>query len=354
MMNNFKFLLFPLLFCVACTPKFHISGDITGAEGQTIYLEQTSLTGNIVLDSAKVKSNGHFAFAAALPEYPDIYDLRIGGKKLIFAIDSVENNIQVSTTLDSLSVTGNIVGSETTLQIIELRNSLRSNDMDTHKTLAKNIIISNPRSMAAYYAIYQSQNGAYVFDVFEKADRPFYSAVATSFNAYMPDYYRTKALYTQVMNVLTAERQEKQAAAMREYIAQAENAFLDITLPDANDVPQTLSQYRGKIILLDFSLANASRSTQYIFSLRELYNKYHAQGLEIYSVSGDQVKLAWQETVANLPWTAVRGEKGMFEECFTTYNVTALPTLYLFNRKGEIVGRYDSFTELPHQIEKLL
>lgn len=353
-MNNIKFLLFPILFCISCTPKFHIEGTITGAEGKTLYLEQTTLTGIAVLDSAKMKANGSFAFASALPEYPDIYALRIDGKKFIFAIDSVENDLKLHTTFDSLATTGNIEGSTATLQIAELRNSLRNNELSAHKDIAKNIIIANPRSMAAYYAIYQSQNGAYVFNVWDKADRPFYSAVATSFNAYMPEYYRTKALYSQVLNVLNTEREEQHIAAMREFIAQSENAFLDIELPDENGVSQLLSQYKGKIILLDFSLANASFSTNYAFSMRELYNSYHERGLEIYSVSGDQVKVAWQEAVANLPWTTVRGDKGLMEQCFTTYNVTSVPTMFLFNKQGEIVGRFESFTELPHQIEKLL
>ena len=36
--------------------------------------------------------------------------------------------------------------------------------------------------------------------------------------------------------------------------------------------------------------------------MRELYDKYHTKGLEIYMVSLDDNEHFWKESVANLPW----------------------------------------------------
>lgn len=345
-------LAFVLTGCKQST--FRISGEITDAKGKTLYLEQSSLGKPAILDSVVLKENGHFAFKSSLPEYPDIYYLRVENNKLLFVVDSVENDIAINVALADFPLTENIIGSEVSKLIASSRVSLRNNSLEEHKEFAKSLILQNPHSMAAYYALYQQKNGQYVFNPYNQEDMPYYKAVATAFNVYMPNYYRSKALYNQVIGIINEERTAQNNAALRDFIENAENAFFDIVLPDENGQEQALSQYRGGVILLDFSAVAMQNSTAYYFGLKDLYNKYHGQGLNIYSVSADKVKLTWQESAQNLPWTTVRGDAGMAETCFTTYNVGTIPTMFLFNTKGEIMGRFNDFTTLAHEIEKLL
>lgn len=89
----------------------------------------------------------------------------------------------------------------------------------------------------------------------------------------------------------------------------------------------------------------------YTFELRELYNKYHTKGLEIYQVSIDRNKILWESSVENIPWICVRDESGVFAR---NYNVLNLPTIFLINRKGDIVGRFFDFKEIDKEIQKLL
>ena len=178
-------------------PAFTVAGHITGAEDDTLYLEHTTLLETTVVDSCVLDSEGDFSLQAATPAYPDFYRLRIGKRSLPLAVDSTET-ITVTTTKDSLPYTLAIQGSSNSLTIAQLRSTARTASREELREMAKNIIVTNPRSLAAYYAVFFKQKGEYIWNVLDPADRRMYQAVATSFNTWMPKYERTIAIYTQI------------------------------------------------------------------------------------------------------------------------------------------------------------
>ena len=343
-----------VLALIGCqhTPTFTIEGTITHANGETLYLEHTGLVKTTALDSCVLDANGDFKLHAVAPEHPDFYRLRIASQSLPLAIDSTET-IAITASRDSLSHTLAIEGSDNSLAIAQLRATARTASREQLREHAKTIIVTNPRSLAAYYAVFLKQGGQYIWNIFDAADRRMYQAVATSFNVWMPNYERTKALYAQVTDILKAEREMQQQAAMRQLINDAENTILDISLTDDNGITQSLTDLRGKLIILDFSAIEMEQSQGYIFELRELYNRYHNRGVTIYSVSLDRNKLLWEDGVVNLPWTNVyAGEQAI--EVMTRYNVQSIPTLFLLDRRGNVQGRYTNFEQLDADIRKHL
>lgn len=333
-------------------PMFCVTGNITGAEDLTLYLEHTALLQTDLMDSCILDKDGAFSLHATAPAYPDMYRLRIGKQSLLLAVDSTEE-ISVTTSLDSLSTTQSIKGSEASLCIAQLRATARQGSLEQVREHAQQIIVSNPRSLAAYYAVFFKKNGQYIWDISNKADRRMFQAVATSFNTWMPNYARSKALYAQVSDVMKAEKMAVQQMAVKQLIDEADNAFLDIELPDEIGNNQALSSLQGKVIVLDFSAIEMDQSREYIFELRELYNEFHTRGLEIYSVSLDRNKLLWEDGVTNLPWTNVyAGEKSI--EVLSLYNVQTIPTLFLFDKSGMIQGRYTDFKALGTDLPKYL
>ena len=339
---------------VSCqrTSQFTIEGVISNAEGETLYLEHTALMKTSVVDSCILTDDGDFLLQASAPQYPDFYRLRIGGSSLILAVDSTET-ISITATREGLANTLSIEGSDCTSTIAQLRANAHTTSREELREEAQKIIIANPRSLAAYYAVFMKLGKEYIWNIFDPADRRMYQAVATSFNTWMPEYERTKALYAQVTDVMQAERNATNQAVVRQLIDNAENAFLDIALTDDNGITQSLADLRGKVIVLDFSAIEMEQSKGYIFELRELYNQYHNRGLAIYSVSLDRNKLLWEDGVVNLPWTNVyAGEQAI--EVLTRYNVQSLPTLFLLDRKGNVQGRYTDFKQLDTDIRKYL
>lgn len=355
MKNQLSLIFVGFIVLVGCTkqPTFTISGTLTNAADKTIYLEHTALLGTTIVDSCLIDTDGNYSLEAPAPTYPDFYRLRVGSRSLPLAIDSTEH-VQVSASLDSLPYTLNINGSEVSAQMAQLRASARTATRDVLREQTQKIILANPRSLVAYYALFLKQNGLPIWDMADPSDRRLYQAVATSYNLWMPEYNRTKALYNQVLEYMQAERSLRSQLAAQQLIADSENAFLDITLPDAKGQRQSLSQYRGKVIVLDFSSTEMEQYVAYNFELRELYNQYHKQGLEIYSVGIERNLLAWEEATENLPWLTVRALDNEITEVLTRYNVQSLPTLFLFDKEGNVQGRYTDFTALEADINKYL
>jgi glutathione peroxidase-family protein len=350
-----SFLFLCGIVLVGCNqqPTFTISGTITDGQDQKIYLEHTSLVGTTIIDSCVIENNGKFLLESAAPEYPDFYRIRIGQQSLPLIIDSIEQ-IQINSALSELSYTQDISGSESCLQIAKLRAIARKASRDELREASKQMIVANPASLVAYYAVFLKQNGLAVWDITQASDRRLFQAVATSFDLHWPDYDRTIALRNQVLGQLQLERNDRNNQVMQQIIEASENAFLDIALPDHTGKEQKLSSFRGNVIILDFSSTAMQQYSAYNFELRDLYNKYTKQGLTIYSVGIERNQTTWKEAVENLPWTTVMADSNTAQTVLSQYNVQSLPTLFLLDRKGNVQGRYIDFKSLETDIKKYL
>jgi septum formation topological specificity factor MinE len=367
---------------VSCNQKntFKVSGKIQNAAGKTLYFQHNGILETSTLDSVKLDAKGEFSFKSSSPKYPDFYRLKLDNNAITFAIDSCEK-IVINAKAEKFSTDYDISGSETSVQIQKLRKSVLNiqrkvntispkmttevqkaiiavieKDIEIHKEIARKLILQNPRSIVAYFAIYQQVNNVYLFSPFDKADKPYCAAVATSFNVFMPEYVRSKNLYNRVMEAIKEERSAKKAQDWSQILAnQSKNGgYINIELPDKNNVIQKLSALVGKTVLINFTVYKMEQNADYIFALRELYDKYHNRGFEIYQVSLDNDEALWQQAIYNIPWTCVRDLNGANTKYVDLYNISEVPTSYLLNKSGTIVGRYRGFAELQKAIEKNL
>lgn len=352
MKKNLLFAIVIALFA-ACTPKSSINGNIADAEGKTIYLEQVGLTATTLLDSAKLDAKGGFSFAVETPQYPDFYRVRIGGQSVVFAMDSATTEISITGSAKDLNNVS-ISGSETSLDIQRLRNSnfelqrvaiegdtaKVAQMLTAHKRMAQEIVLANPRSAAAYYAINQTIKGAYYMTPYNKEDLPFWNAAATAWDLHYSDYERTKELKQNVLLAISQQRNsELSAQQLVENIT--EEGFIEIALPNRIGETTRLSDYVGKVVLIDFSAYAMEQAAAHTLFLRELYATYNELGLEIYQVSFDADKLLWLEQTRNIPWVCVRDEASVQSTLLATYNISELPTFFLMDKEGNIIGRYN-------------
>ena len=81
-----------MLLFTACNKAsdFTVKGVVSGADGQTMYLENVGISNIELLDSVKLTAAGKFKFTHKRPEFPDFYRLRLNNQLINFAIDSVE------------------------------------------------------------------------------------------------------------------------------------------------------------------------------------------------------------------------------------------------------------------------
>ena len=67
----------------------------------------------------------------------------------------------------------------------------------------------------------------------------------------------------------------------------SETGIIDINLRDMKGNTRKLSELKGKAVIVDFTVYQSAVSATHNYMLRDLYDKYAAQGLEIYQVSLD-------------------------------------------------------------------
>ena len=132
------------------------------------------------------------------------------------------------------------------------------------------------------------------------------------------------------------------------------NGVIELALQDNKGVTRKLTDLKGKVVLLDFHLFAGEQSTKRIMMLRELYNKYHAAGFEIYQVSIDPDEHFWKTSTAALPWISVRDEDGIQGASVAKYNVQSIPTFFLIDRSNTLRSRDVQIKDLDAAIKALL
>lgn len=369
----------------ACTGKsFNISGTITEAKDSVLYLENMSLSGPVAVDSVKLGESGTFSFSEQAPDAPEFYRLRIAGQIINLAVDSTEQ-IEVKAQYPTMSAVYDVTGSEECTKIKEL--ALLQMDLqrridaivaapdlgvsavqdsvlgvtEAYKDQVKRrYIFAEPMKAYAYYALFQTvrlgQMESLIFNPrSSEQDVKVFAAVATSWDTYHPDAERGQNLHNIAIEGMKNVRilQSRQLSNIDPNLVNVSNV-IDINLPDSKGQQRRLTELKGKVVLLDFHVFASEGSTQRIMQLREIYNKYHAQGLEIYQVSLDPDEHFWKTQTAALPWICVRDERGPQSEYLVSYNIQSIPTFFLVGRNSDLDKRDAQIKDLDAEIRSLL
>jgi len=113
---------------------------------------------------------------------------------------------------------------------------------------------------------------------------------------------------------------------------------VDFTLPLLNGTNITLSQFKGKVVFLNFWATWCGPCRSEMPSIEAVYQNLKNKGLEILAVNlGDSKnKVSSFMNEYKLSFTAVLDEKDITG---SYYNVRAIPTTYIIDRRGLIIAR---------------
>ena len=363
-------------------PKFKVEGEVSGADGKMLYLEASALEGIVPLDSVKLKGDGSFAFKQARPVSPEFYRLRVDDKVINFSVDSTET-IQVKAPYTDFATAYTVEGSPNSTKIKELTlkqaklqddvnallQAVQANRIgadvfeDSLSSLLKSYkdevkigyIFAAPNTAAAYFALFQKVNDYLIFDPLNnKEDIKCFAAVATSLNNYYPEADRSRNLYNIAIKGMKNTRTPQQKVLDIPEEVVSETGVIDISLRDMKGNVRKLSELKGKAVILDFTIYQSAVSATHNYMLRDLYDKYAAQGLEIYQVSLDADEHYWKTTADNLPWICVRDGNGIYSSIAASYNVQSVPTLFLVNKSNELSARGEGIKDLEAEVKALL
>ena len=361
--------------------KFTVEGQVANAKDSVLYFENVGLEGINTLDSIKLDEGGSFSFSEEAPATPEFYRLRIADQIINVSIDSTET-VQFKAEYPGMASNYTVSGSdncekikELTLMQMDLQNRAiaiqrnpslgvdEANDsiqrlINAHKEKVKsNYIYKEPMKAYSYFALFQAIGNYLIFNPrTNKDDIKAFAAVATSWDTYYPHAERGQNLHNIAIEGM--KNQRIVAAQNAEFKVEAskvqEAGVLDIALIDNKGQERHLTDLKGKVVLLDFHIFALNDSPKRIIMLRELYNKYQAQGLEIYQVSLDPDEHFWKQQTAALPWISVRDADGMNSQRLMLYNIQAVPDFFLIDRGNNLVKRAAQIKDLEAEIQKLL
>ncbi len=357
-MKKLFLMMVALVALTACNGnKFHIDGTIDGASDTTMLLEQSSNGEWFILDSIKVGKDGKFSVSAEAPEYPCIYQLRMGDQSICFPIDSLDH-LTINSKLPNFSRDYTVTGSEHAEQVMKIdKEAMRyaggkatEAQLQAWKDKLARQIVVDPSGIVAYYTINKYIDGKPLFDPLNDNDLRIIGAVANSFNSFRPNDPRTDYL---VHVLLDGQRRRRSMSAPSDTVFADVASIIDIKLQDYNGKEYKLSQVAAdnRVVLLDFTAYGTDVSPQLNKLLNDIYQSYHSRGLEIYQVSLDQDNVVWREAAKNLPWITVFDPMSIQSQNVGTYNVSGIPTTFII-RGGEIVERVEDATRLKAAVAK--
>ena len=380
-MNRTLTLLTVLFIAVACGKKGNvtISGKIEGGSGKTIYLNRLLTASQIPADSAKIDSKGQFRLKGKA-DAPTFFLLKLSDTNFAtLLLDSLEN-VTVNGSFKNFSSDYTVTGSDNSSKVRELTlrfapakakaDSLSqlyrkhqnmpgytadlerwkkeyTSEVTGYSDYLNDFVKRNPFSMASVYALYQKWDESnYVSNDFQVM-----KTAASALYAIYPKNEQAKALYNNTLNILKEQKNVKLNNLMAQNAVNSPN----IKLPDVSGVDRELWSLHGKYVLLHFWSAKDRTSRIQNQVLVELYAKFKHKGFEIYMVSVDDDKTAWKDAIAEdqLTWINVGDMKGSASALFN-YNIGSVPSNYLLDKEGHIIGKNLKGPELNATLSKIM
>lgn len=358
---------------VGCkSSSVNISGKFVGLNSNVVYLEQMSASGQSIIDSVALATNGAYQFTIEnVSDTPTLYNLVYNNDRIPLLVSRGEN-IEVSALGNALSnytVTGSlesellrkfnkefIEGEVKLSQIVQrypmAKQSEKAKLTKQYNTQYRDIkrkqisfIIEHKENVAAIYALYQRLPGEQYL-VGADSDLIYYRTVADA----LSKQYRTSPYLITLSNDIA--RMEARISLLNTIETRT---YPELAGTDMYGNKVNLSSLEGNIILVDFWSAELGNSNAFNAELKKMYEKYESEGFRVYQVSADTAKATWITAVQEqrLPWISVCDFMGEASPLLRAYNISKLPSNFLIDRKGNIIAKDLYSTALEKRLSEL-
>jgi peroxiredoxin len=369
MMKRSLLILLPLLLLAGCQNKntFTVKGLIREPQKKAVALNRVDVNRLVLIDTSKIRSNGSFKFKVK-SSGPEFYQLGYSDSDFVTLLAGPGEIIKVSFNGKNMSGDYTITGSEGSenVRMLDMRLAVAKRKLDSlrvvyndalgkpgfdekkpllenefsdilNKLRKKNIefIISNTRSMASLKAVYQRiDDNTYV--LYEPRDLQYMKIVSDSLGRYYPGSKNVKALAEDLKNELN----QMYSSKIQNLASKYPEAKLDPDLKDISGKRIALSSLRGKVVLLTFWSVDSKDCIAENLQLRDIYKTFNKKGFEIYQINIDESEQKWRDEVRfdELPWISTREDDPLNPANALLFNVKTLPTNYLFDKEGTIIG----------------
>lgn len=168
----------------------------------------------------------------------------------------------------------------------------------------------------------------------------------------------TKDLFA---NLSEENRNSPYGAAIKDFLDLNKNPrvgdkFADFSQSTLDGKEVKLSDYKGKVVLLEFWASNCGPCRVENPNLVKTYEHYKSKGFEVLGVSLDVNRDSWEKAVDKdgLTWVNVSELNGMNNTAALIYGINAIPDNFLIDRQGTIIGRNLRGAKLNEHLAQLL
>jgi thiol-disulfide isomerase/thioredoxin len=370
-MNKKLFLyLFIVLVSASCKHNtVKISGTIVNpVSGSYIILDELKSNELKPIDSVKVSSNGTFSFKREIKQ-PSFYLLKSNNNNFLTMLVEPGEKITMKVHSDSLNYPISLEGSKGTESMAEYNKTLRTTikkltglnkiyEQNVDKpelprviesldslaniylveinTFTKKYIDENIKSLVSLVALYQ-QVAPSVYVLNPSKDAKYFIKVDSSMYSQYPDYEPVVTLHEQVKELTSKMNGETTTAPE----STSGSIAPEISLPTPAGDTIKLTSTRGSVVLLDFWASWCAPCRKENPNLVNVYNIYHKKGFQIYQVSLDKTKEAWEKGIQDDQldkWIHVSDVKYWNSIVVPLYKVESIPCNFLLDKDGRIIA----------------
>ncbi len=334
-------LLSAVMFLFSCGQKGNSSNDMPSSSanngdgfviegltqnypiGKKVLLQKVRGRQAETLDTSSIKADGTFQLSGTVGE-KTFGRLLIDRTPVFLILDN--GKITVSSDRNDPKST-QMSGGQEINSLQSLTSQLQGSRLD--KNFISNFVDTVKSPLVAYVAMSNLQF-AQGMDVYEKVEKRLKNELPSS----------------EITQDLSTFIQQNKAQAQAKKQAEAKTAIgsmaADISFPNPEGKVMSLSDLKGKVVLLDFWASWCGPCRKENPHVVKTYKQYKDQGFEVFSVSLDGNADRWKKAIQqdNLIWPYHVSDLKKWQSApAAAYGVRSIPATFLIGRDGKIIGK---------------
>lgn len=360
-----KICFFIILFCVTLSckqqdTKNSIYGKIKSSEKAWIFLQKISEEGFTTIDSTQTSGDGSFRMKNPATS-PDFYILRADPINIIYLVLRENESVEIIGDSKDFENNYSVKGSKDS----ELIKELRAFDRKLNDSLTA--VYENSRAASPLNAdsigmglqiAYSNAIENFAIDFIRNNMRSIVSLSATKFVNQYSELSLLNALKDSLSSTYPDNRYVKDFALLMSEVNNLPpgSDCPDISLKTPDGKLLSLSEFKGKVVLIDFWASWCAPCRRDNPNLVRIYQKFKGSDFEIFGVSLDENLDAWKNAIEkdNISWPQVGDLQRWNSEVVKKFYIESIPYNILLNREGKIIAKGLRMAELEMRIQEAI